>query len=63
MEEDDEGRNEKQQCDDVLLLAESVVKEQRKTQKKLVLPHLYTIHAKHVTIILEDIQIALQYVS
>ena len=32
-----------------------------KTQKKMVLPHLYTIHTKHVTITLEDIQIASWY--
>ena len=32
-----------------------------KTQKKMLPPKLYTIHAKHVTIILENIQIASQY--
>ena len=34
-----------------------------KTQKKKVPHNLYAIHAKHVTIILEDIQIALQYLQ
>ena len=29
----------------------------------MVIPNIYTIHAKHVTIILEDIQIALQYMQ
>ena len=44
--------------------AESVVKTQKEnTQKKMALPHLYTIHAKHVTIRPEDIQTALQYMQ
>ena len=35
MEEDDEGRNGKQQCDNVLLLAESVVKKQRESTEEI----------------------------
>ena len=35
MEEDDEGRNGKQQCDNVLLLAESVVKKQRENTEEI----------------------------
>ena len=60
-EEDNEGRNGKQQCDNVSFPAESVMKKQRENTEEMVPPHLYTIHAKHVTIIPEDIQIALQY--
>ena len=36
-------------------------RKERKTQKKMVPTHLYTIHTKHVTIIPQDIQIASQY--
>ena len=36
-------------------------RNKRKTQKKIIPPNLYTIHAKCVTIIPEDIQIASQY--
>ena len=113
MEEDDEGRNGKQQCDNVSFPAESMVKKQRENteeigtasslhhtcqacdhhtgghpkclpvyvvkklqrnnkksvsmvqswNKKMVPPNLYAIHAKCVTIILEDIQIASQYLQ
>ena len=35
MEEDDEGRKGKQQCDNVLLLAESVVKKQRENTDEI----------------------------
>ena len=35
MEEDDEGRNGKQQCDNVLLLVEPVVKKKRKNTEEI----------------------------
>ena len=39
----------------------SLRRNKRKTQKKLVLLHLYTIHMKWMTIMPEDIQIASPY--
>ena len=61
MEEDDEGSNGNQQCDNVSLQQSPWRRNKGKTQKKLVPHHLYTVHTTCVTIISEDIQIALQY--
>ena len=65
-EEDDERRNGKQQCDNVSVPAESVARRETrgKTKKKRkYIKNLYAIHAKCVTIIPEDIQIASQYLE
>ena len=50
--------------ENVLFLEESMDSRNKgKTQKKVVPFHLYTIHAKHVTITPEDNWIALQYMQ
>ena len=56
-EEDDEGGNGKQQCGNMLFPAEETKGKHRNWK-----PHnLYTLHAKHVIIMPEDIQITLPY--
>ena len=60
-EQDNEGRNGKQQCDNMSFPAESVVKKQKENTEETGTTSSLYIHVKHVTIIPEDIQIALQY--
>ena len=55
-EEDDEGRNGKQQCDNISLLAKCVVKKQRENTEEI--GTASSLHTKCVTILWEDIKIA-----